>query len=70
MMEVGNEKVTLDVPAITENDRTMLPLRAVVEALDKEVFWDDRGLIVITDGKVLDADKDKAVIDKIVSYFE
>lgn len=70
VMEVGNEKVTLDVPAITENDRTMLPLRAVVEALDKEVFWDDRGLIVITDGKVLDADKDKAVIDKIVSYFE
>ena len=69
-MEVGGEKVTLDVPAVTENGRTMLPLRAVVEALDKKVFWDDRGLIVITDETVLDADKDKAVIDKIVSYFE
>lgn len=69
-MEVGGEKVTLDVPAVTENGRTMLPLRAVVEALDKKVFWDDRGLIVITDETVLDAEKDKAVIDKIVSYFE
>lgn len=32
-------KVTLDVPAQIMNDRTMIPLRAIGEALDAEVEW-------------------------------
>ncbi len=58
-MNVDGNVVALDVVADTMNDRTMLPLRAVVEALGKNVLWDERGLIVITDTDVsLDAQKD------------
>ena len=44
----GNESY-LDVPAQIIEERTFIPLRALVEALNKKVFWDDRGLIVISD---------------------
>ena len=45
----------------------MLPLRAFVEnVMGKKIFWDARGLIVITDTDVLDAEADKAVIDSLV----
>ncbi len=48
-MLVNGETVLLDVPAQTINSRTLIPLRALVEALGKNVFWDDRGLIIIAD---------------------
>ncbi len=51
-MKVNGETVVLDTPANTYNSRTLIPLRALVEALGKEVFWDDRGLIVISDAPV------------------
>ncbi len=51
-MQVGADTVTLDVPAQTIGGRTLIPLRAMVEAMDKAVFWDDRGLIVISDMKI------------------
>ncbi len=46
-MLVNGEAITLDVPAQTIGGRTLIPLRALVEALGKQVFWDDRGLILI-----------------------
>ncbi len=49
IMTVNGEETILDVPAQTINDRTLIPLRALVEALGKTVHWDDRGLIVITE---------------------
>jgi len=67
LMMVGDSQVTLDVPAQTIGGRTLIPLRALVEALGKEVLWDDRGLIVI--GKdVLGMDKD--TIDKTVALLD
>ncbi len=50
-MIVNGETKYLDVPAQTINDRTMIPLRAMVEAVGKKVFWDDRGLILISGDK-------------------
>ncbi len=66
-MMVGDSAVTLDVPAQTIGGRTLIPLRALVEALGKQVFWDDRGLILISD-KVLAYDAAK--IDKIIALLD
>ena len=53
---IGQKKIVvdgieqaIDVPAEVINDRTFLPLRALVEGLGKKVFWDDRGIIIIDD---------------------
>ena len=63
---INNNIVPIDVPAQIIEGRTMLPLRAFVEeVMDKKVFWDDRGLIVITDTTVLDKD-DTETIEKII----
>lgn len=47
----GVEK-TLDVPAKSIEGRTVVPIRALSEALNMEVFWDERGLIYISDNKI------------------
>ncbi len=38
-MQKNNEIIYLDVPAEIENGRTLLPVRAISEALGWEVFW-------------------------------
>jgi len=40
-MQVGAQTKTLDVPAVSVGGRTMLPLRAVAEALQCQVQWDN-----------------------------
>ena len=52
-MLVNGEAQTLEAAAMQVNDRSMLPLRALVEALGKNVLWDERGLIVITDPEIV-----------------
>ena len=37
----GDEIVTLDVPAQVKNDRTLVPLRAIFEALGATVDWEE-----------------------------
>ncbi len=75
-MQIGSKTITvdgaakeIDVPAQIIESRTMVPLRALTEALGKEVFWDDRGLIVISDeADFLNSEEDKEIIDKLVEY--
>jgi len=38
----------IDTQVIEEKGRILLPLRAISEALGKTIFWDDRGIILIT----------------------
>lgn len=67
---VDGKEQTLEVPAQTINERTFIPLRALVEALGKNVFWDDRGLIMISDSdKLFDKDSDKKLIDEAIELF-
>lgn len=70
-MYVDGEKVALDAAADTYYDRTMLPLRALVEALGKNVFWDDRGLIIITNSDItLDKDADNRLVGAMLGYLK
>lgn len=62
-------KIPLDVPAMTLNDRIMLPLRAVTDAFGKKVFWDDRGLIILSDGEI-DKDQYGTVIDQLANFYQ
>ncbi|MBP3361525.1 MAG: chitobiase/beta-hexosaminidase C-terminal domain-containing protein [Clostridia bacterium] len=48
-IDVGGTDVLIDVPPMIISDRTFVPLRAISEILDKNVQWDDRGIIVIVD---------------------
>lgn len=65
---------TLDVPAyISGEGRTLVPLRAVSEMLDKQVYWNDRGLVIISDTENIINDKaDDGLVDylysKLINY--
>lgn len=48
---VNGEAKSFDVEAEVQSGRTLVPLRALTEALGKEVFWDDRGIIAIYEPK-------------------
>ncbi|MBE7015862.1 MAG: hypothetical protein E7417_03455 [Ruminococcaceae bacterium] len=45
---VNGEKVTSDVPPVIIEDRTLVPVRAIFEALGAEVEWDDATKTVIS----------------------
>ena len=66
---VNGEEKMFDVPAMTMYDRTMLPLRAVTEALGKQVFWDDRGLIGVLDNADTIKESDTAFLSRIIETF-
>ena len=63
---INGESLLSDTPALVIEGRTMLPLRIFCErVLGKKVFWDESGLIVITDEELL-SDSDKEIIDKLI----
>lgn len=56
----------IDAPAyISGEGRTMVPLRAISEMLDKKVYWNNRGLIIISDTENIINDK---ADDNLVDY--
>ncbi|OPZ89544.1 MAG: Beta propeller domain protein [Firmicutes bacterium ADurb.Bin419] len=66
-LQVGKEKISLDVAPEIKEGRTFLPLRSISEAVGKKVFY-DRGLIVISDDEaVFDAASEKSMIDEVIS---
>ncbi len=58
---VNGETRTLDVPPSVINDRTMIPLRALCEALGKEVLWIDASKIIVVADTISLTDKDSIV---------
>ncbi len=48
---VNGEEKAIDTPAQIYNDRTMVPVRAVLESLSKQLYWEgENRLVVIGDG--------------------
>lgn len=45
---VNNIKIVFDQEPVVENDRTLVPLRAIFEALGAEVSWDNTTLLYTT----------------------
>jgi hypothetical protein len=52
-MYKNGERIELDAPAMSMNDRIMIPVRAIAEAMDYSVTWDGHHSMVLvsTDGK-------------------
>ena len=66
-MMVGNSEVKLDAAAESINGRTFIPLRPLVEALGRKVFY-DRGLIIVSDREnIFDPTSEKAMLDEVIS---
>ena len=64
----GEEVALTKAPQIKEG-RTFLPLRNVSELLGKEVFWDNSGLIVISeDAQLFSEASDKEIIAYLYDY--
>lgn len=66
---VNGEQKRFDVAPYVEGDRMLVPLRAICEALGKQVFWDKCGYIIVGDNAEsfsLDNEKDKRILDKAV----
>lgn len=54
---VDDKKAELDTPAQIIGGRTLLPLRAIVEALGKKVTWEaDKKIIIISDSELTNFD--------------
>ncbi len=64
----GESVELIKAPQIKES-RTLLPLRNVAELLGKEVFWDNCGLIVVSDDAELFSEtSDEEIIDYLHEY--
>lgn len=61
---VNDKPYTLDVPAAAINDRTMIPLRAMAEAVGMKVEWDgERKLIYLGKHAFYDADQSDRYVE-------
>ncbi len=69
ILNVNGENHTMDVSATIIEGRTMIPLRALCETvLSKKVFWDSKGLIVVSDTEnIVDSSKDVILIDSLIN---
>jgi hypothetical protein len=66
---VNGEEFSLDQPAIILSDRMMIPLRAFSVSIGKQLFWDERGLIIIADNVNIDLSYDKDLIQAGLDSF-
>ena len=72
-MLVNGEAQKIDAPPILQDDRTLLPIRALSEALGKNVLWDNDTRIIIIGSKQHDFDalaQNRGLLDYINLKFE
>lgn len=63
----NGELRTTEQAATIRNNRLLVPLRVISEELRKQLFWDDRGLIILYDEGKIDATKDIDMIEGIIA---
>ncbi|MFZ5987968.1 MAG: stalk domain-containing protein, partial [Bacillota bacterium] len=68
VLEVNGVNKEMDVAAAIMNGRTLVPLRAISEALGRTVFY-DKGLIVISEDEVLNKDSDGSLVTEVIGWF-
>lgn len=65
---VNGVEYKMDVVAKSVSGRTMIPVRYISESLGKQVFWDDKGLIVVSDNNnIFNSKTDSALIDALIN---
>lgn len=68
---INQKEYKLDTPSKIIDDIAFVPFRAIAEALGKVVEWDNRGLIYISEEKVVLTENSKAIlIDTLEKYVE
>ncbi len=65
---INEEKFSMEVAPRLLHDRVFIPLRVVAEALEKELIWDDRGLIIISDKTVISQNVIEMLISEVFAY--
>lgn len=60
---LNGAEIEMENAVITKNGRTFVPLRAISELLEKKVFWDDCGLIVVTEKDISEKMNEDRVYD-------
>lgn len=70
VMIVDEKEMQLDTAAVNENGRVFVPLRAIAEAVGKEVFFDN-GLILLNEHELIyEAERDRDLLNTLVNdYF-
>ena len=62
-VEFKGATVDIQAPMITRNSRIFVPLRAVSELYEKNVFWDDCGLVVVSGYNLEDKMNEDRIFD-------
>ena len=68
---INGQPVEMPTTPVIKHDRLFIPLRFAAETYGKNVFWDDRGLIIISDTPVVSEGQEdiiKPLISDIRSY--
>lgn len=67
ILSIDGSNTEMDTTPVMREDRVLIPLRGLVEAIGKKVFWDNKGLIIIGNNpNVLDSTEDAYCIDELI----
>jgi hypothetical protein len=66
---LNGSRNSLDAPPLLRDGRTYVPIRVIAESFGKEVFWDDSGLIIISEIKDILSEGEKEQINLLIELF-